>query len=523
MQVVIPLSGQGSRFKRAGYDKLKPLIEVEGAPMIEHVVRMFPGETDFLFICGKDALETIPELRPTLERLAPEGKIVGIEPHKRGPVWAALQARAWIKDDQPIVLNYTDFSVGWDFADFKATMERENPAGCVTAYRGFHPHSLGPNLYAYLRHDEATLQMLEIQEKHCFTENRMEEFASSGTYYFRSGALLKQTFDEAVARDLSTNGELYASMPFNLLVEKGEVVRVYELEHFLQWGTPEDLEEYLAWSRYFTHYSEQGGWRPELAPSAGTNLIPMAGAGMRFAQEGYKLPKPLVPVDGVPMIARALRSLPEAKRWIAACRTEHLESPCLTDYMGEDGRNLSLLPVERLTEGQACTCLLARDQIDPEAPLLIAPCDAAFVYDTLHYELLTHDTSASAPDCLIWTFRNHPHANRNPRQYGWVELDENGIATSVLCKQAPSGELREAHGVIGAFWFRKAKYFFEAADALIAKDLRVNGEFYVDSSINELIAQGRRAQVFPVEHYLCFGVPDDVRTYDYWAGYFRQR
>ena len=85
MQIVIPMSGQGSRFLRAGYSQLKPLIEVDGMPMIEHVVRMFPGETDFLFICGQDALETIPELRPTLERLAPRGKIVGIAPHKRGP------------------------------------------------------------------------------------------------------------------------------------------------------------------------------------------------------------------------------------------------------------------------------------------------------------------------------------------------------------------------------------------------------------------------------------------------------
>ena len=521
MQVVIPLSGQGSRFQRAGYSQLKPLIEVESMPMIEHVMRMFPGETDFLFICGTDALETIPELRPTLQRLAPKGQIVGIAPHKRGPVWAALQASEWIKDDQPIVLNYTDFSVGWDFADFKATMERENPAGCVTAYRGFHPHSLGPNLYAYLRHDEASMTMLEIQEKHCFTDNRLEEFASSGTYYFRSGALLKATFNEAVERDLSTNGEFYASMPFNLLVEKNEPVRVYELEHFLQWGTPEDLEEYLAWSRYFSHYAEKDGWAPELAVMPGTNLIPMAGAGMRFAQEGYKVAKPLVPVDGTPMIARALRSLPAARNWIAACRTEHLASSCLAEYMSQDGRHLILFPIEKLTEGQACTCLLARDQIDPEAPLLIAPCDAAFVYDALHYDMLTQ--SESGPDCLIWTFQNHPHANRNPKQYGWVELDAKNNAQTILCKQAPEGDIRQAHGVIGAFWFKKAKHFFAAADALIAQNLRVNGEFYVDSSINLLLEQGRTAQVFPVEHYLCFGVPDDVRTYNYWAAYFAQR
>lgn len=487
--------------------------------MIEHVIRMFPGETDFLFICSQEALDTIPELRPTLERLVPTGKIVSIAPHKQGPVFAALQAAAWIKDDQPILLNYTDFSVWWDYADFKATMERENPAGCVTAYRGFHPHTLGPNLYAYLRHDERTLAMQEIQEKHCFTENRMEEFASSGSYYFRSGALLKATFREAIARDLSTNGEFYASMPFNLLVEKGETVRVYELEHFLQWGTPEDLEEYASWSQYFALYANEGGWQPSLPPSRGTNLIPMAGAGMRFAQEGYKVPKPLVPVEGVPMIARALGSLPAAKQWITACRTEHLENACLEEVLKADNRPVTLLPVEKLTEGQASTCLLAREQLDPDAPLLIAPCDAAFVYDEVHYAVLTSDPSG--PDCLIWTFQNHPHANRNPNQYGWVAVGSDGESVErVSCKQALPGDISRAHGVIGAFWFRKARYFLDAADALIARNQRVNNEFYVDSALNLLLEQGRSAKVFPVAHYLCFGVPDDVRTYEYWAAYF---
>ena len=105
--------------------------------------------------------------------------------------------------------------------------------------------------------------MLEIQEKRPFTDQRMREFASAGTYYFRSGALLKHYFRRAVERGLETNGEFYASMPFNLMVEDGLDVFVWELEHFLQWGTPEDLEEYQAWSRYFSRLTS---WTP--APSS---------------------------------------------------------------------------------------------------------------------------------------------------------------------------------------------------------------------------------------------------------------
>jgi NDP-sugar pyrophosphorylase family protein len=519
MQIVIPLSGEGSRFKRAGYTDIKPLIEIDGRPMIEHVVAMFPGETDFLFICAKKHLRETP-LRSVLERIAPTGKIVGVEQRKLGPVDAVLQAKEYIKEAEPVVVNYTDFSVYWDWAGFKRTMRRVDPAGCVTAYRGFHPHSLGPNLYAYMRSEQRAdggHYMLEIQEKHCFTDDRMNEFASSGTYYFRSGRLLKETFEQAVAQDLRTNGEFYASMPFNLLVAQDLPVYIYELEHFLQWGTPEDLEEYQAWSEYFARWSD---WRPSLAPAEGANLIPMAGSGERFRREGYLRPKPLVAVDEDPMIRRVLRSLPPAAEWVAVCRTEHLNASGLIECLDEGRSDVTIVPVNRLTEGQACTCLLGQDYIDPGAPLLIAPCDAAFVYDEERYHALT--TSGDA-DCLVWTFRNHPHANRNPRQYGWAMTDAEGWIQRISCKvPLAEGNVRNDQGIIGAFWFREARFFFEAAEELIRRDERVNGEFYVDTSIEMLLQMGRRARVFDVDAYICFGVPDDVRTYEYWVAYFRK-
>lgn len=513
MQIVIPMAGSGARFVRAGYKTLKPLIEVDGMPMIEHVVRMFPGERDFLFICAQNHLEET-SLCSVLERLVPDASIVAIEPHKRGPVHTTLAASDHIKDDERIVLNYCDFSVDWDYPDFKRRMEKLNCAGCITAYRGFHPHSLGPNLYAYMR--ERNNYLIEIREKHCFTDQRMNEYASSGTYYFRSGTLLKYYFQRAVERDLQTNGEYYASMPYNLMVEDGLDVYIYELEHFLQWGTSEDLEEYQAWSSYFAHYVD---WKPSLSPMPGINLIPMAGAGVRFAREGYLDPKPLVPVARVPMVQRSLDTLPPAKTWIAVCRAEHLQVPTLEPVLRANGRKQQILSVNKLTGGQACTCLLAREWLDPDAPLLIGPCDTAMVYDQKHYAALTSDPQV---DCLIWTFRNHPHANRNPEQYGWVRATLDGTVQGVSCKIPLSGDVRHHPGIIGAFWFRQARFFLEAADRLIAQNRRINNEFYVDSAIEALLEQGRRAKLFDVLHYICFGTPDDVRTYEYWATYFRK-
>ncbi len=513
MQIIVPMAGAGSRFLRVGCESPKPLIEVDGMPMIGHVVRMFPGEDDFLFVCARNHLEETP-LRSVLRSLVPHAAIVAVEPHKRGPVHTTLLARDFIKDNEPVVLNYCDFSVYWDYAHFKRRMEELKCAGCVTAYRGFHPHSLGPNLYAYMR--ERNNFLVEIREKHCFTDQRMNEYASAGTYYFRSGALLKHYFRRAIERDSQTSGEYYASMPYNLMVEDGLDVYIYELEHFLQWGTPEDLQEYQAWSRYFDGYTD---WKSSLPPMSGINLIPMAGGGVRFSREGYPQPKPLVPVAGVPMVQRSMNSMPPAPLWIAACRSEHLQNPALGPALRANGRQVRILPVDIPTEGQACTCLLAREWLDPAAPLLITPCDAAMVYDEERYAGLTSDPEL---DCLVWTFRNHPHANRNPHQYGWVRATSNGDIEGISCKVPLGEDVRHDPGIIGAFWFRQARFYLEAADALIARQQRINNEFYVDSAIEVLLEQGHRARVFYVLHYISFGTPDAVRTYEYWATYFHK-
>lgn len=511
MQIIIPMAGAGSRFIRAGYKTLKPLIEVDGRPMVAQVVQMFPGEHDFLFICARNHLEETP-LRAVLETLVPSATIVGIDPHKGGPVWTALAARDFIKDDEPVILNYCDAAALWDYTDFKRRMESLGCAGSLIAYRGFHPHSLGSTLYAYIR--ERNNYLLEIREKQAFTDQRMNEYASTGGYYFRSGALLKHYYQRAVECNLQTYGEYYASLPYNLLVEDGLDVYVYGVNHFLHWGTPEDLQEYQSWSTYFANYT---GWHPASTLQSGINLIPMAGDGVRFRREGYDQPKPLVPVAGTPMIRRALDTFPPAKSWLALCRTDHLQTSALEPALQANGHRVQILPVAKPTEGQAATCLLAREWLDPAAPLLIAPCDAAVIYDEDRYAALTSDPQI---DCLVWTFRNHPHANRYPHQYGWVQTDPDGAVQSISCKLPLNEDVRHDPGIIGAFWFRQARFFLEATESLIHQNRRVNNEFYVDSTIEVLLEQGRQVKPFDVQHYICFGTPDDVRSYEYWASHF---
>lgn len=251
MKIVIPMTGLGSRFVKAGYPDIKPLIKVHGKPMIEFVINLFPTETDFIFICREEHLAQT-NLRETLETLMPSGQIVEIEGHKLGPVYAVSKVFDLIDDDEQVIVNYCDFFMEWNYEDFKKEVAQTQCDGAIPSYTGFHPHLLPENnLYASTRVDENNY-MLEIREKHSFTENKFESPHSGGTYYFKKGAYVKKYFQELIDKEVALNGEYYVSLVYNLLQADGLRTLVYDkVPHFCQWGTPQDLEEYLYWSSIF--------------------------------------------------------------------------------------------------------------------------------------------------------------------------------------------------------------------------------------------------------------------------------
>jgi hypothetical protein len=254
MVLIIPMSGQGKRFAAAGYDQLKPLITIEGKPAIAHVLDMFPGEDAPLFICNQAHLETTP-MRSILQALRPNGKIIAITGKGQGPVPDIQQVYEHISDTEDVMISYCDFTGRWDYAAFKSRVKTLNVDGAIPSYIGFHPHLLGPDFYGHMRwkKDPATGadMMIEMQEKKAFTDNKMNEYGAVGMYWFKSGALMKKYFDEAVQNNYKTGHEFFCSMPYNYLVRDGLKVWIPEMQHFCQWGTPQDLEEYEAWSRAF--------------------------------------------------------------------------------------------------------------------------------------------------------------------------------------------------------------------------------------------------------------------------------
>jgi len=511
MQVVIPMSGVGQRFLDAGYKVPKPLISVEGREMIAYVLDCFPGETNLVFICNEEHLKTT-DMRSVLEDLAPQALIVSVAPHKLGPVYAVSKAFDAISDTQEVIVSYCDFAKLWDYHEFLRQIRTLGSDGAISGYRGFHPHMLGTTNYAFCR--ECDGDLIEIREKQPFTDQRMQEFASDGTYYFKTGAILKHYFLQLMEKGIQTAGEYYVSMVFNLMVEDGLKVSLFEIEHMLQWGTPEDLNEYLYYSKMFQRLAVSR-FSKEIYPH--TLIMPMAGSGSRFSQRFYNLPKPLIPVSQKPMVAQAVYSLPQCEDQVFIVRDELLEKQNFGDYLNLNWPKSRVLSLSQTTEGQASTCALGVELCDVDKPILIGACDTALIWDSLGFQELIQRPDL---DCVVFSFKNHPQANKNPKAYGWLQADENRRVKKVSVKNPLNLNPENDLLMVGSFWFKNPKVFQEGYRILLEKQLRVNNEFYVDSLIEVLLEQGFCVVAFEVFEYLCFGTPDELNSFLYWQKFF---
>ncbi len=205
-------------------------------------------------------------------------------------------------------------------------------------------------------------------------------------------------------------------------------------------------------------------------------IIPMAGRGSRFANVGYKMPKPLIDVHGKTMIERVIENLtPNCDhKFIFIVQEEHIKNYDIDKILLSTTHNCEILPINKVTEGAACTVLLAKEFIDKN-PLMIANSDQWVNYDINKYI----NYEASYDGMIMTMFANDP-------KWSFVRV-ENDDVTEVVEKKVISNE-----ATVGIYNFSRGTDFVYAAEEMIRKDLRVNGEFYVAPIYNEMIESGMK-------------------------------
>jgi len=241
-----------------------------------------------------------------------------------------------------------------------------------------------------------------------------------------------------------------------------------------------------------------------LVPQLLNIVVPMAGHGSRFSKAGYLDPKPLIPVFGKPMIELVIENLKPARdhRFIFICQSEHLRDYPLRDLLEKKAPRCKIIEIGKVTQGAACSVLLAKQHIDNFDQLMIANCDQYVDIDINKYlELLIQDV-----DGLIMTMKEKSN------KWSYLDLNEKNEITRVVEKEVISDE-----ATVGIYNFKRGSDFVKAAESMIAKNLRVNNEFYVAPAYNEMIANGKRIIYYNIGKLNMgmygLGTPEDLEKF----------
>ena len=228
-------------------------------------------------------------------------------------------------------------------------------------------------------------------------------------------------------------------------------------------------------------------------------LIPMAGAGTRFEKAGYTFPKPLIEVNGKPMIQVVDENLNVDAKHIFIVQKSHYEQYNLKHLLSLITPGCEIIQVEGITEGAACTTLLAKKLIDNKEPLLIANSDQFVEWDSNEF---LYSMQADKGDAGILTFQSlHP-------KWSFAKLDEDGFVDEVAEKK-PISE----NATVGIYYWSKGSDYVKYAEQMIDRDRRVNNEFYVCPVFNEAIEDNKKIKIFPIDKMWGMGTPEDLERF----------
>lgn len=506
------MGGKGKRYNEVSFHGPKPLLEIDGKPMIEHVVNLFSPQDEFLFICNEEHLQTT-NLRQILGNLTPKFKIIPVnyDQIEGGPVYTCFFAFDDIKDDEGVIVNYCDFTMKWDYRDFLHKVQSIPCDGAIPSFKGFHPASLGNTYYAYMEVSGAGY-VTGLREKESFSEDRKQDYASTGTYYFKTGLLFKHYCQRIIEQKISVRGEAYATLPYILMMQEGRKVLNYEVEKFICWGTPRDYEIYKFWSEFF--FSCSGsivGFNNVNIKT--TNIFPLAGGEKSFGSLGIEKPNYLIPLLNKPLLFSTVNSHPRGIKNIFLCLEDHKTQYNIDPMIKSIFQNTEIIYLPEKTGGNAETILKCRDSINQDSPVCVSGNNYILRYDERRLSHLFDDISV---DVIVFTLTHHEYILRNPK-YGYVKLHD-GKAEFISEKEVISENPYKDHAVVGTVIYRKANDLFDSIQQLISLD--PHKQSYFTTAINRLIQEGKKVVPFEVDKFVSLNSTTDYQEFIYWQDYF---
>ena len=287
-----------------------------------------------------------------------------------------------------------------------------------------------------------------------------------------------------------------------LIIEDSHVGRQSAIEsgaHLFAVKNPTDVILQDLQDRIDTIDRNQKTIKPKWQGGKMNVLIPMAGAGSRFVQAGYTFPKPLIDINGKTMIETVVENINIDAKHIFIVQKAHYEKYNLKTTLNNVASNCEIIQTNGITEGAACTTLLAKKYINNNEPLLIANSDQFVEWNSneFMYAMIGDNIDAG-----ILTFKS-----RHPK-WSYAKVNDNGFVTEVQEKN-PISDI----ATVGIYYWAKGSDYVKYAEQMIKKEVRVNNEFYVCPVFNEAIADAKKIKIFNIKKMWGLGTPEDLQSF----------
>jgi len=229
-------------------------------------------------------------------------------------------------------------------------------------------------------------------------------------------------------------------------------------------------------------------------------IIPMAGRGKRFNDVGYSFPKPLIDVNGKPMIQIIIENLNLTGKHIFICQKEHIKKFAIYDLMNLLKPNSKIISVDKITQGAAETVLLAKDLINNDDELIIANSDQWIDWNNQHF--LSFMRKKDADGGIVSFISTHP-------KWSYVRINDETSLVEEVAEKRPISNIATA----GIYYYKHGKDFVAAAEQMIKKNIRTNNEFYVAPAFNEMISMHKIIHIYPIAEMRGLGTPEDLHQF----------
>ncbi|AXL39992.1 sugar phosphate nucleotidyltransferase [Campylobacter jejuni] len=488
MNIIIPATGIGKRFKEAGYKDLKPFIKVvKDKVILDYVVECFDTQKDiFYFIvqeCEKNKFEDFILSRKI------NAKIIVYKGQKLGPAGSLYGVVSQLQDilNEEVIISYCDFGQEWNYRDFiQFTQENLDVQAIIPCYTGYHPHLLPlENVYAVCKVYDNTYKVYEVIEKYN-SKNKFEEYYSSGIYYFRTLKLAIEAIKKQIEAKDKVFGEYYISMTNNYL----ENVLCYPfIEKFYQFGTPKDFE----YAKKKLNSQDVNNEKIKIQ----NTIILSAGRGERFLNLNFNQPKPFLPLGKTCIIDNIINTLNDVETNIICVGAQDHKK-----YWESIKQEVRFVKPNKI--GAAYSYKESCGNLSGD--VLILPCDLIAKHITKEFIRLQKEY-----EVIVFVTHASKYNVNNPHYFTWVDGENNKIDNIFVKNRSNDANLV----MIGSFYFKENSLLLEYINKIFQEDIKTNGEFYIDN-VFELLIKTHKVGYVIVSNYFSYGTPDEYLENKYW-------